>query len=86
MSTRGTWLESKYGTPLSRCSVCGVAGWDDFYYCPNCGSKMKDDAPEPVVARWIDGACSICGGWTDIVESKDYEYCPHCGAKMEATK
>lgn len=36
----GRWLESNNG-PLQKCSVCGATGWDEFYYCPNCGAKMK---------------------------------------------
>lgn len=35
----GRWLESNNG-PLQKCSVCGATGWDEFYYCSNCGAKM----------------------------------------------
>lgn len=35
----GRWLESDNG-PMQKCSVCGATGWDEFYYCPNCGAKM----------------------------------------------
>ena len=37
----------------------------------------------PVVrGHWIDGACSNCGLFTDIVMSRFFSYCPNCGADM----
>ena len=38
----GRWLESDNG-PMQKCSVCGATGWDEFYYCPNCGARMDGD-------------------------------------------
>lgn len=39
----GRWIESENG-PLQKCSVCGATGWDEFYYCQNCGAKMDGEA------------------------------------------
>ena len=37
----------------------------------------------PVVrGHWIDGACSNCGFFTDVVMSRFFSYCPNCGADM----
>jgi hypothetical protein len=37
----------------------------------------------PVVrGHWIDGVCSNCGFFTDVVMSRFFSYCPNCGADM----
>jgi hypothetical protein len=37
----------------------------------------------PVVrGHWIDGTCSNCGFFTDVVMSRFFSYCPNCGADM----
>jgi hypothetical protein len=38
----------------------------------------------PVVrGHWIDGTCSNCGFFTDVVMSRFFSYCPNCGADMQ---
>ena len=46
-----------------------------------------DDIPAADVrpverGHWIDGTCSNCGFFTDVVMSRFFSYCPNCGANM----
>lgn len=50
-------------------------------------ATMIDSVPAADVvpvrhARWVDGACSDCGFFTDVYMSKWFRYCPNCGALM----
>lgn len=56
------------------------AGWNA---CLNNIKNIPDADVQPVVrGHWIDGACSNCGFFTDIVMSRFFSYCPNCGADM----
>lgn len=55
--------------------------------CPESVIRVIERIPaadvQPVVhGHWIDGACSNCGFFTDIVMSRFFSYCPNCGANM----
>jgi hypothetical protein len=61
------------------------AGWNA---CLNNIKSIPAADVRPVVqGHWIDGACSNCGFFTDVVMSRFFSYCPNCGADMrEQTK
>jgi len=61
----------------------------DFAPVPtwNQAVQIVEDFPaadvRPVVrGHWVDGACSNCGFFTDVVMSRFFSYCPNCGADM----
>lgn len=57
------------------------AGWNA---CLNNIKNIPAADVRPVVrGHWIDGACSNCGFFTDVVVSRFFSYCPNCGAMME---
>lgn len=37
----GRWIKRE-NEPLLKCSICGICGFEGFYYCPNCGAKMDE--------------------------------------------
>lgn len=45
--------------------------------------SVIEDVRPVVHGHWIDGTCSNCGFFTDIVMSRFFSYCPNCGAMME---
>lgn len=41
----GRWVERHHNNPLggyfmNHCSVCGMGRYEEYNYCPNCGTKM----------------------------------------------
>lgn len=56
------------------------AGWNA------CLNNIKNipaaDVRSVVRGHWVDGACSNCGFFTDVVMSRFFSYCPNCGADM----
>lgn len=55
--------------------------------CPESVIRVIEQIPaadvRPVVrGHWIDGTCSNCGFFTDVVMSRFFSYCPNCGADM----
>ena len=35
------WIKTHENSLIYKCSVCGKLYFDNFNYCPNCGSYMK---------------------------------------------
>ena len=44
--------------------------------------ELQANVRPMVHGHWIDGTCSNCGFFTDIVMSRFFSYCPNCGADM----
>ena len=66
---------------------CGLGVPLDYYQASgetNKGCPLVPAADvRPVVrGHWIDGTCSNCGFFTDVVMSRFFSYCPNCGADM----
>jgi len=56
------------------------AGWNA---CLNNIKNIPAADVRPVVrGHWIDGTCSNCGFFTDVVMSRFFSYCPNCGADI----
>ena len=58
-------------TTVRRCSLCGYETTEDFKFCMECGSIMKEAGQTPVVAR----SCIACG---EAMAAQD-RFCKSCG-------
>jgi hypothetical protein len=73
-----------FGADGSRVIAVNATWWDSEFQNSKPITKRVPAADlRPVVrGHWIDGTCSNCGFFTDVVMSRFFSYCPNCGADM----
>lgn len=61
------------------CANCGAELAETARFCPTCGTKVEEPAPEVIEAEVVPSVCPQCGAELE----PDAKFCTQCGGKTD---